>query len=386
MILHVDMDAFFASVEQLDAPWLRDRPLVVGSDSDRGVVAAASYRARKYGIHSAMPMFQARQRCRDLVIVPPRRHRYQAISQSAMAVLKTISPLVEQVSIDEAYVDISGCQRLMGSPLEIGHQIKDKIKLATDLTCSVGIAPLKFLAKIASDVHKPNGLFVIHPEQIAFFIESLPIEKVPGVGKKTHDQLVRMGIRTLGDIRLVSTSVLTSRFGKYGQRLHQLAMGVDLSAVTPHRPVKSFSSEATLPRNTIDRDVINSVILEHSSVVGRQLRNKGFYAQTISIKIKFDDFRSHTRSNTLSSSACETRKIYRTALGLMEGFPLSRPIRLVGVTASNLTSYPKATQTSLFENFQHKPSDWKKADRAMDKITAKFGRHAITKATLTHKK
>ena len=214
MILHVDMDAFFASVEQLDNPDLKDQCVLVGGLSDRAVVAACSYEARKHGIHSAMPMFQARRKCPDAVIVPPRRARYKELSGKIMNVLGKFSPLVEPVSIDEAYVDITGCDKLLGDPIQVGKAIKRKIKETVHLTCSVGVAPVKFLAKIASDLDKPDGLTLIEQDEVMGFIEILDIGKVPGVGPKMRVQLRKLGIGTLGDVRKYPEKVLAGHWGK----------------------------------------------------------------------------------------------------------------------------------------------------------------------------
>ena len=230
MILHIDMDAFYASVEQLDDPRLKNKCVVVGGTSNRGVVSAASYEARRFGVRSAMPIYQARQKCPHGIFVPPRMDRYQAISKKIMTILRDFSPLVEPVSIDEAYVDITGCQRLFGEPLEIAREIKGKIWDTVNLTCSVGIAPKKFLAKIASDMQKPDGLTMIPADEVAAFVESLPVGKVPGIGNKMHRQLELLGIRALGDVRRLPQKTLLQHLGKFGARLHALACGTYVCA------------------------------------------------------------------------------------------------------------------------------------------------------------
>ena len=271
MILHIDMDAFYASVEQLDHPELRGKCIIVGGTTHRGVVSAASYEARKHGIHSAMPIYQAKQKCPDAVFIRPRMQRYKEISQKIMAVLKNITPLVEPVSIDEAYMDITGCGTLYGTPEQIGVRIKQKINKTVNLTCSVGIAPNKFLAKIASDLDKPDGLTVIMPEMVPAFIDNLPIQRVPGVGKKTNSRLALMGIKTLGDVKKFPGKMILDRLGKYGKRLLDLSVGIDNSSVKPVSRHKSVSSEHTLSEDTRNINLLNQHLLRHAEDVAKQL-------------------------------------------------------------------------------------------------------------------
>ena len=228
--MHIDMDAFYASVEQLDDPRLKNKCVIVGGTSNRGVVSAASYEARQFGVRSAMPIYQARQKCPHGIFVPPRMDRYQAISKKIMAVLRDFSPLVEPVSIDEAYVDIAGCQHLFGEPQEIAREIKRKIRQTVNLSCSVGVAPNKFLAKIASDMQKPDGLVLIPPEKVSAFVESLPIKKVPGVGNKMLPKLELLGIHTLGDVQRLPQQTLLRHLGKFGLRLRTLSYGTEFTA------------------------------------------------------------------------------------------------------------------------------------------------------------
>ncbi|MBW2517711.1 MAG: DNA polymerase IV, partial [Deltaproteobacteria bacterium] len=285
MILHIDMDAFYASVEQLDDPRLKNKCVIVGGTSNRGVVSAASYEARQFGIHSAMPIYQAKQKCPHGIFVPPRMGRYKEVSKRVMALLRDFSPLVEPVSIDEAYLDITGCQRLFGEPQEIAWEIKRKIKETVHLTCSVGVAPNKFLAKIASDMQKPDGLTLILPDRVATFINALPVKKVPGVGKKLLHQLELLGIRTLGDVQRLPEKSLVKHLGKFGKRLRALSSGSDDSLVTPHAPHKSISSERTLAADTRDAKLLKRYLLSQSGEVARQLRQAGLRAKTITIKI-----------------------------------------------------------------------------------------------------
>ena len=383
MILHIDMDAFFAAVEQHDRPALRGKAVVVGGDSGRGVVAAASYEARRYGIHSAMPMFMAKRRCPYLIIVPARRGRYGEVSRSVMAILRRYSPLVEQVSIDEAYLDASGCHRLFGPPQAMAQRIKSEIRKETGLSCSIGVAPLKFLAKIASDLHKPDGLTVITPEDVATVIATLPVEKVPGVGSHARQQLGQMGIVTLGDIKKVKSTLLVGRLGKFGYRLVDLAHGRDQSAVTPHAPTKSVSSERTLPADTKDRGLLKQHLLAQSQEVGRQLRRKGFLARTVTLKLKDADFRQITRSVTLDSPSQSSETLFRAAAMLLNRQPLDRSVRLIGVGASALIADTTPQQACLFPGDDRKRCGWEKIDRTVDRIAERFGRAAVHRGSLS---
>lgn len=380
IILHVDMDAFFASAEQMDDPSLRGKCVVVGGGSNRGVVAAASYEARKFGVHSAMPIFQARQKCPALVIVPPRRKRYSDLSRRIMAVLEAFSPLVEPISIDEAFVDISGSRRLHGSPRRTAQAIKDKIYERVGLTCSVGVAPSKFLAKIASDLDKPDGLTVISPGQVSAFIDQLPVRKVPGVGRRAQQTLSSMGITRLGQVQDYPVRVLVRRLGKFGHRLAALSRGEDHSPVTPFSKAKSISTETTLPSNTSDRQLLSDYLLAQSQSVARELRRKQVRSRTITLKIKTDDFQLHSRSRTLEKPVQSAESIYRAALELFQRFKLSKPVRLIGVGAGTLQPASVPVQAGLFAN-EHRERDrkWEKVDRAMDAVAERFGSHAVVR-------
>ena len=385
MILHIDMDAFYASVEQLDNPELKGKCVMVGGTSNRGVVSAASYEARKLGVHSAMPAFQARQKCPDGIFLHPRMERYKEVSHQIMAILRDFSPLVEPVSIDEAYLDISGSRRLYGDPIEAARQIKQKIKETVGLTSSVGLAPNKFLAKIASDMNKPDGLTVIMPEQVAQFIDGLPIQKVPGVGKKTAGQLTLMGINTLGDIHKFPEKMLFERLGKFGRRLVQLASGIDNTPVTPHTPHKSISTERTLAENTRDKQLLKQHLLSQSEEVARQLRKAGVRAKTITLKAKYADFTLVTRRTTLSTPTQSSKTIYLHAAKLLDAYKLPQPLRLIGVGTSGFKSGSMPVQLDLFGEVKEKSENWEKVDRAMENIAEKFGRDAIKRATLSDK-
>jgi DNA polymerase-4 len=380
IILHIDMDAFFASVEQMDDPSLRGKPVVVGGRSQRSVVAAASYEARRYGIHSAMPIFQARQKCRTLVIVAPRRQRYAALSRRIMQILRTFSPLVEPISIDEAFVDITGSGRLYGSPVQIARSMKERIFQEVGLRCSVGVAPVKFLAKIASDMDKPDGLTVIDAQQVASVIDGLPLGKVPGVGKQAGKALSGMGIHTLGQVNACPHELLVKKLGRFGHRLIALAQGRDDSPVTPAGEAKSISTETTLPENTSDRRRLDGYLRSQSQSVARDLRRKQMRTRTVILKIKTDDFKLHSRSRTLPRPVQSAERIYQVAAELFHQFPLNRPVRLIGVGAGALQPESVPVQAAMFpDGDQVRDRKWEKVDRAMDRVSRRFGDHMVTR-------
>ena len=382
MILHIDMDAFYASVEQLDRPELKGQCIIVGGSSNRGVVSAANYEARKHGVHSAMPIFQAKQKCPQAVFLRTRMNRYKEVSKKVMAVLKAYSPLLEQVSIDEAYMDISGCERLHGDPETIGRKIKAQILDTLGLTCSVGIAPNRFLSKIASDLDKPDGLTYIAPSQVDQFVRTLPVEKVPGVGQKTRVRLEKMGIRTLGDVSGFSEKALSDRLGKYGRRLLELAAGIDTTPVEPYSPHKSVSTEQTFAVDTDDRGRLSGILLQQAEEVSRQLRKQGVRARTITLKIKHVDFQQVTRSTTLAEATRSSETIFAEALGLLEKYRLSRKIRLIGIGASNFATAGLPKQLPLFGPGRSNRDEWEKVDETVDRISERFGKDAIQRGTL----
>jgi len=383
MILHIDMDAFFASVEELDNPHLKGRCVIVGKQTRRSVVAAANYEARKFGVHSAMPMYQAKQKCPDAIFLPPRMGRYKELSNKIISLLKEFSPLVEPVSIDEAYLDITGCTRLQGGPAELGLKIKKKIKETLNLTCSVGIAPNKFLAKIASDMDKPDGLTVIKPDKAMQFIESLPIHKVSGVGRKTNKQLELIGIKTLGDVKKYPEKMLLKKLGKFGQKLRELSACIDNSPVTPRQPPKSVSSEKTLPGNTGDKKLLEDYLLAQAEDVGRELRKLGVKATTITLKIKRADLKRVTRSLTLTVPTHSSKTIYTEAANLLRAYKMTKEIRLIGIGVSGLVPAATPVQLDIFADGKKKNLSWENVDKAVDAITKKYGKDVIKRATLS---
>jgi len=383
IVLHVDMDAFYASVEELDHPELRGKPVIVGGTSNRGVVSAASYEARKYGVRSAMPIYEARRRCPHGVFVPVRMGRYQELSHRVMHILEGYSPVVEQVSIDEAFMDVSGLERLFGSPVELATRMKAEVREKTSLSCSVGVAPNKFLAKIASELQKPDGLTVIPSAEAEGFAARLPIEKVPGVGKKTVDRLKEMGISRLGHVRAVPERTLLRAVGKFGRTLLAFSLGEDDSPVVPYSEAKSISSEETLEENSNDLDFLRRELLHQVEAVGRRLREKRLAGGTVTLKLKRADFVLLTRSVSLPRPTDSTNALYGAALHLLEEVELSGKFRLIGIGVSRLVHAVEGQeQMDLFQEQGGKEASWKRAERAMDHIKKRFGRDAIKRGGL----
>ena len=387
MILHVDMDAFFASVEQRDNPDLLGKPVIVAGHSNRSVVSAASYEARQFGIHSAMPVFQARQKCPHVIIQPGSREKYARDSRKIMAILRQFSPLVEPVSIDEAFLDITGCGKLIGTPEQIAKKIKTDIVKQLALTCSVGGAPVRFLAKIASDMNKPDGLTIISPAAMMQVIDTLPISKVPGVGAKAMNQMQSLHIETLGDVKKFDHKLLTHKFGSFGQRLFQLARGIDETPIAPERPRKSISGEVTLSHDISNPGEVKSVILAQAHRVGNELRAANLRCRKVGIKLKFSDFSQITRSKTLGTWICSSNAIFDQAVSLYQGLKITKKIRLVGVGVSEFQDTETPVQRFLFdEEPQIHNRQWEAVDRAMDSVLAKFGPNALNKANLKNQK
>ncbi|WP_020587518.1 DNA polymerase IV [Desulfobacter curvatus] len=387
MILHVDMDAFFASVEQRDNPDLLGKPVIVAGHSSRSVVSAASYEARKFGIHSAMPVFQAKQRCPHLIIQPGSREKYARDSRKIMGILRQFSPLVEPVSIDEAFLDITGCEKLIGTPEQAAKKIKTAIVNQLALTCSVGGAPVRFLAKIASDMNKPDGLTIISRKDMAQVIDTLLISKVPGVGAKAMAQMQNLQIETLGDVKKFDPKLLNNKFGSFGQRLFQLAQGIDATPIEPERPRKSISGEVTLSRDISNPRDVKSVLLAQAHRVGTELRAGNQRCKTVSIKLKFSDFSQITRSKTLETWICSSNAIFDQAVSLYNNLKITKKIRLVGVGVSEFRNRETPVQLSLFtDKNQINSRQWEDVDRAMDSVLAKFGPDALKKANLKNYK
>lgn len=372
------MDAFFASVEQRDNPELQGKPVLVGGDGSRGVVAAASYEARKFGCHSAQPTVIAKRLCPNAIIVSGRHSDYRAVSKQVFEILERFSPAIQPISIDEAFLDVTGSTKLFGSPTEIAKQIRALIKQETQLTCSVGVAPNKFLAKLASDMDKPDGLTVIHPDRIQQTLDPLPINKLWGVGQSTERTLNALGIRTVKDLRAHPLESLQSRLGELGEHLYKLARGIDDRPVRIDRQAKSISHEHTFETDLESADEVRSLIARQSQDVARRLRKHNRYARTISIKVRFGDFETITRSTTLENQTDETRVIHDSARTLFDEWAKSfRPVRLIGVAVSQLTDAPASP--GLFDTQDHAKD--RAVDQTSDQINTRFGKDAITRAS-----
>ncbi len=333
-IMHIDMDAFYASVEQLDDPSLRGLPVIVGGGA-RGVVSASSYEARKVGVRSAMPIFQAKRLCPRGIFIRPRMERYAAVSRRIMDVLRQFSPLVEQASVDEAYLDATGLERLFGPAERMAAELKAAVRAATGLTCSVGLAPVKFLAKIASDMNKPDGLTVLRPEAVPDFLRSLPVERIPGVGKKTLPALSGLGVRHAADVARYPREFWLRRFGKWGGALYDRGLGVDERPVLPWEPPKSESAENTFAEDTLDRELLRTWLLKQAERVGRSLRKQGLRGRTVTLKVRYADFTGLTRARTLKEPTNLTRVIHETAVALLDELRPAMKLRLIGVGVSH---------------------------------------------------
>ena len=379
-ILHIDMDAFFASVEQMDNPELRGLPVAVGGTSDRSVVSAASYEVRKYGVRSAMSVVKARKLCPEIVMVPGRMRRYKEVSVQAMGVLREFSPTVEQASVDEAYLDGTGLERLFGPIDEIGHRIKERMREVTGLTCSVGAAPVRFLAKIASDMDKPDGMYIVRHDQVADFLRTLPVGRIPGVGAKLLDALKRLGVRTCGDVLARPREYWEERLGKYGAALYDRARGIDPTPVTPNEAAKSCSAENTFSEDTTDRVLLRKWLLAQSERVGEDLRRHGYRGRTVTLKVKYSDFTQITRSKSLDARTDNTGIIYETACSLLEQVRLHRAVRLIGVGVSNFEA--RVRQVNLFEEAPREKEATSELDKAVDEVRRKFGGKAVTRMEL----
>ncbi len=373
-IMHLDMDAFYAAVEQADNPELRGKPVIVGG-SHRGVVSAASYEARVFGVHSALPMFQARKLCPQGVFLPVRMSRYREVSHQIMAILAGISPVVEQVSIDEAYVDLTGTEKMHGPLPEFARRLKIEVKEKTGLTCSIGLAPNKFLAKIASDLQKPDGLTIIPAAEVPAFLETLPVAKIPGVGAKTMARLQALGVTKTGELLDYPRSFWQKQLGKSGLLLYERALGLDPTPVISYAEPKSCGAENTLPQDTDDPAELRGWLLQQAERVGRELRRDGLKGRTVTLKIKFADFKQITRSHTLARPTTSTQQIYHLADKLLMETKLKTRVRLIGLSVSQLTR--NVQQESLFSLPQLLKQE--QLDQAVDRIQGKFGLDAISR-------
>ncbi|MCI0513236.1 DNA polymerase IV [candidate division KSB1 bacterium] len=382
-IIHLDMDAFFAAVEQRDFPAYRGKPVIVGADPQggkgRGVVSTASYEARKFGIHSALPISQAYQRCPHGIFVKPRGARYQEISQQIMAILYDFTPAMEPISIDEAFLDVTGSLRLLGEARTIAGKIKTRICQETGLTASIGIAPNKFIAKIASDLEKPDGLVLVEPGQEKQFLAPLAIGRMWGVGKKSEPVFHRLGIHTIGDLAGLPVEKITAVFGKNGMHYWQLANGIDPRPVATTAEAKSISQEITFNEDTDDGLFLEQVIFELAENVGRQVYREHSQVKTVVLKIRLADFSTFTRRQTRTEFFNQATIIRQMALELFREFDCQgQKVRLIGVGVTHFETTTGA-QLSLFSETKSGPG---KVDAVIDLIENQFGKGAIQKATL----
>ncbi len=381
-ILHVDMDAFFASVEINRRPELRGRPVLVGGTT-RGVVAAASYEARRYGIRSAMSMAQARRLCPQAVVLPPDRAAYTAASAQVMQILSSFTPLIEPLSLDEAFLDISGSVRLFGRPTEIAERIRHDVQTALGLTCSVGVASTKFVAKLASARCKPDGLLVIAHREVLAFLHPLPVTVLWGVGQRTAEPLHRLGIRTVGDLAATPIETLRRSVGvSVADHLAALAAGQDPRSVSRPEAEKSISSDRTLDTDVTEESDVNAELLRLAAEVTHRLRKRGLVARTIGIKIRFADFTTVTRVRTLTTWINSTNLVHLTALELYRGLNLDRPrIRLVGVKAEGLLAAGQPTEQPMLDE----SGSGSRLDQVADDLKARYGNTAVSYGTLLPK-
>ncbi len=378
-VLHVDMDAFYAAVEQRDRPELRRRPVVVGAKpGGRGVVSAASYEARRFGIHSAMPISRAYRLCRDAVYLPVDMDKYAAVSRQIMALLAEWTPLLEPVSIDEAFLDVTASRALRGDGPTIARDIKTRIRAEVALTASVGVAPNKFLAKVASDLEKPDGLVVVEPGGEAAFLAPLPIGRLWGVGRVTGTELESLGILTIGQLASLPPATLVARFGEsHGPALAELARGVDDRPVEPFGTPKSMGAEETFGTDHLDVERLRATVRAQAERVARELRADGYAGRVVTLKIRFADFSTYTRAHT-GEPTQDGLRIYQEACALLDRVRLSQPVRLIGVSVSGLGAAGQG-QLALFGP---DAARLVRLGRALDRLAKRFGGDAVQPASL----
>lgn len=385
-IIHVDMDAFYASVEVLDNPALMGKPVVVGGSSDRSVVAAASYEARKYGIHSAMATVKARKLCPLLIVLPVRMDRYHEASRLIMNIFHRFTPLVEPISLDEAFLDVTGSTGLFGQGPVIAGEIKTLIKRETGLSASAGVATSKLVAKIASDLRKPDGLTVVEAGREREFLARLPVSKLWGAGGKTIESLALLHVKTIGDLAALPPEILISRFGRHGQHLHLAANGIDDRLVVSTREAKSIGHEETFSEDLTDLTMIRQELLELATRVGERLRRHERQGQTITLKIKFYDFSSISRSLTIAEPISDTMEIFRRGCDLLGKTAAGRkPVRLVGISVSSLSILGGRYQQDLFGKSRQREKS-RSLNEAVDRINQKFGSGTINPAAVVGRK
>ncbi len=380
-VLHVDMDAFYASASLLSRPELVGRPVIIGGASGRSVVLSATYEARAFGVASAMPMARARRLCPQAVIIEPDHRRYAAISDAIMATFATITEHVEPLSLDEAFLDVSGAMRRLGRPTRIAEQLRDTIADEQGITCSVGVAATKFVAKLASSLAKPDGLIVVPRDETVAFLHQLPVGAIWGVGEKTEEHLHRLGLRTVADLAHTPMETLQRALGEVaGRNLHDLAWGRDPRSVVPERREKSIGADETFSHDISDPGVIHRELLRLSDRTAARARSAGMSGRTVSIKVRFADFTTITRAKTLRHHTDVSREIFATARELYDRLGLQRArIRLVGVRLEGLVEADKAPIQARLDDPEH---GWREADVAVDRASARFGAGSVRPASL----
>jgi len=379
-ILHVDMDAFFASVEERDNPALKGKAVVVGTGV-RGVVSAANYEARKFGIHAAMPVGRAKRLAPHAIFVPPNMSRYSEVSSHVMEIFRSVTPLVEPLSLDEAFLDVTGAKRLLGDGREIAKQIRAKVEASEGITCSVGIATTKFIAKLASGRCKPNGMLEIASDRVLEFLHPLPVNAIWGVGPKTNEELQKLGLRTVADIANTPRQTLIRALGEAaGASLYELAWGRDYRDVEPEEVDKSISAAETFDSDTEDQEIVLRELLRLTEKATYRLREKDFSARTISIKVRFADFKTISRSKTVPLAISATHEVYEVVKALFLGLKLDRArIRLVGVSLDGLEDGIDASEQLVLGE---RENGWRQATAAIDKASARFGQGSVRPARL----
>lgn len=381
--MHVDMDAFYASIEQRDHPEYRGKPVIVGADPKggrgRGVVSAASYEARKFDVHSALPISQAYKRCPQGIFLPVRGAAYMQVSLEIMKIFRQFTPLIEPVSLDEAFLDLSGSTRLHGDVENVGRTIKDQIKAEVGLTASVGIGPSKMIAKIASDLDKPNGFISVQQDGVIDFLKPLSIRKLWGIGKKTEKRLNDFGLFTIGDIQSLNEEQLHTLLGRLGGMLFRFSRGVDDNVVMPDRDAKSVSNETTFNHDTTDRQLLTDTLVALADKVAYRLRKNGMQGRTIGLKIRFQDFSTHVRHQTLSECTHHAPVIRDEVLALFDEEFSGLPVRLIGVGVSQL----QGAGHEQGDLFVEPSDDAKKIDQALDEIRKKYGYQKIRQGAVS---
>ena len=379
-ILHVDMDAFFASVEERDNPALKGKAVVVGTGV-RGVVSAANYEARKFGIHSAMPVGRAKRLAPHAIFVPPNMSRYSEVSSHIMEIFRSVTPLVEPLSLDEAFLDVTGAKRLLGDGREIAKQIRAKVEASEGITCSVGIATTKFIAKLASGRCKPNGMLEIASDRLLEFLHPLPVNAIWGVGPKTNEELQKLGLRTVADIANTPRQTLIRALGEAaGASLYELSWGRDYRDVEPEEVDKSISAAETFDSDTEDQEIVLRELLRLTEKATYRMREKDFSARTISIKVRFADFKTITRSKTVPLAISATHEVFEVVKNLFLALKLDRArIRLVGVSLDGLEDGVDASEQLILGE---REKGWRQATAAIDKASARFGQGSVRPARL----